>query len=43
MRSFENDKPENHRVIIKIFFYKLNRSKNLNDRIKIFDFYLRKN
>ena len=36
MRSFENDKPENHRVIIKkkkIFFkiYKSNRSKNLSD------------
>ena len=34
MRSFENDKPENHRVIIKKFFflkiYKSNRSENLS-------------
>ena len=34
MRSFENNKPENHRVIIKknFFFkiYKSNRSKNLS-------------
>ena len=34
MRLFENDKPENHRVIINFFFfqiYRSNRSKNLSD------------
>ena len=42
MRSFENDKPENHRVILKkIFFFKIyksNRSKNLSDPTTVKNF-----
>ena len=38
MRSFENDKPENHRVIIKKnFFLKIYKSKNLSDRKQFFN------
>ena len=40
MRSFENDKPENHEVIIIFFFFKSNRSKNLSDRKKCLKIFL---